>query len=159
MIELGRLCMKIAGRDAGRRCLVIEVIDDNYVMIDGATRRRKCNIAHLEPLAEKVKISKGASHEAVKKELEKLSIKTRETKPKQKTERPKKQKKQKLAKQEKPKKEEKLKKKEKKTEEKAEKKETKAKEAPKKDTKKTAEKKDKKPAKKTGKKEEAKDKK
>ena len=51
MFEIGRLCVKIAGRDAGLKCLVVEVIDDNYVLIDGQTRRRKCNIKHLEPVS------------------------------------------------------------------------------------------------------------
>ena len=50
MFETGRICIKIAGRDAGNICIVIDKIDENYVLIDGNVRRRKCNIAHLEPL-------------------------------------------------------------------------------------------------------------
>ena len=41
MIEVGRLCVKIAGRDAGKKCVITELIDEKLVMIDGETRRRK----------------------------------------------------------------------------------------------------------------------
>lgn len=89
MIEIGRICMKIAGRDAGKMCVIIDVLDDNFVMIDGETRRRKCNFNHLEPINQTIKISKGADHDTVAKELEKLGMSARSTKPKAKTQRPK----------------------------------------------------------------------
>tara|TARA_Y100000310_G_C20288751_1_gene626187 strand:+ start:67 stop:555 length:489 start_codon:yes stop_codon:yes gene_type:complete len=89
MIEIGRLCVKTAGRDAGLKCIIVDILDDKFVLIDGETRRRKCNILHLEPLKDVIKIKKNASHDEVKKEFEKLDLKARETKPKQKTERPK----------------------------------------------------------------------
>lgn len=76
-IEVGRLCMKIASRDAGKECLVIDKIDNNHVMIDGNTRRRKCNIKHLEILPKTAKISKGANHADVMKALETLGISAR----------------------------------------------------------------------------------
>jgi len=90
MIEIGRLCMKTAGRDAGCKCVVVDILDDNYVLIDGETRRRKCNVLHLEPLKEVIDIKKGVSHENVKAEFKKLKLEVRETKPKEKKERPKK---------------------------------------------------------------------
>jgi large subunit ribosomal protein L14e len=88
MIEIGRLCVKIAGRDAGAKCVVVDVLDDKFVLIDGETRRRKCNILHIEPLKDTINIKKNASHEDVKNEFESLGLKTRETKPKQKVEKP-----------------------------------------------------------------------
>jgi large subunit ribosomal protein L14e len=60
MFEIGRICVKLAGRDAGMRCIVIDVLDKHNVLIDGETRRRKCNMLHLEPLDKKVEISKNA---------------------------------------------------------------------------------------------------
>lgn len=87
MIEVGRLCVKIAGRDAGGKCVIVDVLDDKFVTIDGNVRRRKCNVAHLEPLKDKIAIENGASHEVVKKEFEKLKISVWETKPKEKKER------------------------------------------------------------------------
>lgn len=90
MIEVGRICVKIAGRDAGKKAVVTDVLDKNYVMIDGEVRRKKCNIMHLEPLKETVKIKKGASAEEVKKALKEIGIELISTKPKSKTEKPKK---------------------------------------------------------------------
>jgi len=77
-IEVGQLAVKIAGRDAGKKCLIIDIIDDNFVLIDGATRRRKCNIKHLEFLPQKVKIKKGASHKDVISALRKIGINVKE---------------------------------------------------------------------------------
>ena len=93
MIEIGRLCVKLAGRDAGLRCVVVDILDDKFALIDGETRRRKCNILHIEPLKDTIKIKKNASHETIKKEFEKLGLKAWETKPKQKAERPRKKRK------------------------------------------------------------------
>src|SRR3989338_6010345 len=90
MIEVGRLCVKIAGREAGRKCVVVEVIDSNYAVIDGDVKRRKCNISHLEPLDKKIEMKNGALHGDVVDELKKLGIDIKETKKKEKTEKPKK---------------------------------------------------------------------
>ncbi len=90
MIEIGRICLKLAGRDAGRECVIVDVLEGNYVLIDGNVRRRKCNIFHLEPTSKKIELKKGASHEDVKKEFSKLKIAVWETKPKEKKERPRK---------------------------------------------------------------------
>ena len=81
--------MKTSGRDAGSKCVIIEKIDSNFVMIDGETRRRKCNIMHLEPLDKKLDIKKGESHTNVLKAFKKINIEITEKKPKtKKTERP-----------------------------------------------------------------------
>lgn len=87
MIEIGRLCVKTAGRDAGLKCIIVDILDGKFVLIDGETRRRKCNVMHLEPLKEVVKIKKNADHDTVSKVLNALGINVRETKPKPKTER------------------------------------------------------------------------
>jgi large subunit ribosomal protein L14e len=83
MIEVGRLCVKTAGRDAGNKCVIIEVLDEKFVMIDGETRRRKCNVKHLEPLKEMIKLGKNAAHKDVVSEFKKLGIEIKETKPRQ----------------------------------------------------------------------------
>lgn len=87
MIEIGRLCVKTAGRDAGLKCVIVDILDGRFVLIDGETRRRKCNVMHLEPLKEVIKIKKNAGHDAVSKVLKDIGITARETKPKPKTER------------------------------------------------------------------------
>lgn len=95
MYEIGRLCVKIAGRDARLKCVIIDVIDDTFVMIDGQTRRRKCNKVHIEPLDKVLKIKKNASHSEVVSALKKEGIEVVDTKPKKATEKPKKQQKKK----------------------------------------------------------------
>lgn len=74
-IEVGRICVKTSGREAGRKCVIVEVIDKNFVLITGpkdvtGVRRRRCNIKHLEPTPDKIEIKKGASDEEIKKVLE-----------------------------------------------------------------------------------------
>ena len=81
--------MKIAGRDAGKLCVVVEVIDGTHVLVDGETRRRKCNVRHLEPLEQVVKISSGANHEQVVGAFKELKIAIAERKPKSAAPRPK----------------------------------------------------------------------
>jgi len=86
MIEIGRVCVKTAGRDAGKYCVIVEILDNNFVLIDGQTRRRKCNILHIEPTKHTLPVKKGASHEDVKKQFSGMEIEITDTTPKQKTE-------------------------------------------------------------------------
>ena len=74
-MKIGQLCLKIAGRDGGNFCVVVDVVDDTNVLIDGNVRRRKCNIAHLEPIDKQLKVKKNASTSEVQKALEKEGIK------------------------------------------------------------------------------------
>lgn len=94
MIEIGRLCVKTAGRDAMQYCVIVEVIDEKHVLIDGNTRRKKVNKAHLEPLNKKFDIKKGADTKTIHEAFEKADIpvkKSAEPKPKkEKKEQPKK---------------------------------------------------------------------
>ena len=90
MIEIGRLCVKTAGRDSKRKCVIVDITDDNFVLIDGDVRRKKCNIKHLEPLDKVIKIRKGASHDVVAEEFKKLKLSVWKKKSKEKKERPKK---------------------------------------------------------------------
>lgn len=80
MIEIGRLCIKTAGRDSGKECVIVDIVDERFVMIDGLTRRRKCNITHLEPTEKVFNIKDNADHEEVMKALEKEGIKIKERK-------------------------------------------------------------------------------
>jgi large subunit ribosomal protein L14e len=69
-IEVGRICVKIAGREAGEKCVIVEVIDDKFVEVVGTTmKNRKCNIKHLEPVDQTIEI-KSEDVEEIKKELE-----------------------------------------------------------------------------------------
>ena len=88
MIEIGRVCVKLAGRDASKKCVIVDILDSKFVLIDGETRRRRCNILHLEPLTQVVKVKKNASHEEVAKALKEIGVEARETKPKPKSQKP-----------------------------------------------------------------------
>ena len=66
--------MKLAGRDAGKECLIVDIIDENFVLIDGNTRRKRCNFDHLEILPQKADIKKGASHEDIIAALKDLGV-------------------------------------------------------------------------------------
>jgi|SRR3989344_3035663 len=88
MFDVGRLCLKIAGRDAGKRCVVVDVVNGHTVLVDGETRRREVNVLHLEPTPQHVDLKKGASHADVKHAFEQLGLKVLETKPKTKGARP-----------------------------------------------------------------------
>lgn len=71
MMKVGRVCTKLAGRDAGEMCVIVDVVDKTYVTVSGPkVRRRRCNIKHLEPHKRRVDIKKGASDEEVAKALE-----------------------------------------------------------------------------------------
>lgn len=79
MLDIGRICLKTAGREAGRYCVIINKMDDNFVMITGPkqltkVKRRRCNIVHLEPLEEKVKIKPDATDADILKEYAKADI-------------------------------------------------------------------------------------
>lgn len=52
-IQVGRVCIKTKGRDAGAKVVVTKVIDANFVMVRSPMRKktpeRKCAVLHLEP--------------------------------------------------------------------------------------------------------------
>ncbi len=78
-VEVGRICVKIAGREAGRRCVIVDVIDKNFVLVTGpmkvsGVRRRRANINHIESTSSKVKIKKGAGDDEVSEALEKAGL-------------------------------------------------------------------------------------
>jgi len=75
-IEVGRICTKVTGREAAKRCVIVEVIDKNFVLITGpksvtGVKRRRANINHIRPTEERIKIKRGASDEEVAEALAK----------------------------------------------------------------------------------------
>ncbi|MEM2466636.1 MAG: 50S ribosomal protein L14e [Candidatus Bathyarchaeia archaeon] len=78
-IEVGRICVKICGREAGKKCVIVDIIDKSFVLVTGpksvtGVKRRRANINHLEPLAEKIEIKRGASDEEVVEALKKKGL-------------------------------------------------------------------------------------
>jgi len=69
-IEVGRICVKVYGREAGRKCVIVDIIDENFVLVTGpkeltGVKRRRANIKHIEPLNKKIEIPKGADDSTV----------------------------------------------------------------------------------------------
>ncbi len=63
------------GRDAGHYCVIVDIIDKNYLLIDGLNvRRRRVNYKHIEPIADVLEIKKGASHEQVEAAIKKAKL-------------------------------------------------------------------------------------
>ena len=81
MFDIGRICIKIAGRDSGKSCVIVEKLKGSYVLIDGQTRRRKCNTSHLEPTSRTLDISSKADHATIVSAFKKIDVLIVDTKP------------------------------------------------------------------------------
>ena len=69
-IEVGRICVKQVGREHGKKCVVIDVMDKSFVLVTGpkkvtGVKRRRVNINHVMPLQDKIEVKRGASDEEV----------------------------------------------------------------------------------------------
>lgn len=69
-IEVGRICVKTFGREAGKKCVIVDVIDKNFVLITGPksvnkVKRRKANVNHVEPTQERIEIKRDATDEEI----------------------------------------------------------------------------------------------
>ena len=78
-IEVGRICIKLRGREAGKKCVIVDIIDDRFVLITGpkqltGVKRRRVNIDHIEPTDKKIDIEKGVSDEEVLKAIESAGL-------------------------------------------------------------------------------------
>jgi large subunit ribosomal protein L14e len=76
VIEVGRICVKLVGRETGKKCVIVDVVDKNFVLVTGpksvtGVRRRRTNVDHLEPTQETVELKKGAADDEVEKALTK----------------------------------------------------------------------------------------
>ncbi|ABW01007.1 50S ribosomal protein L14e [Caldivirga maquilingensis] len=75
VFDVGRVCVKLAGKEAGKMCVVVDIVDERFVIVTGpknltGVKRRRTNVKHLEPTEYRVEISKGASDEEVTKAIE-----------------------------------------------------------------------------------------
>ncbi len=76
--EIGRVCVKTSGREAGNYCVVVDVVDKNYALIEGPNiRRRRANFKHLEPTADKVDIKKGAADKDLTAAIKKAGLESK----------------------------------------------------------------------------------
>lgn len=73
-IEVGRVCVKTRGREAGKKCVIVDVIDKSFVLVTGpkevtGVKRRRANVEHVEPAGEKIAIKRGCTDKKVVKAL------------------------------------------------------------------------------------------
>ncbi len=69
-VEVGRICVKIAGRESGKKCVVVDVMDKSFVMITGpkpvtGVKRKRVNLSHIMPLDDRIELRRGATEEEV----------------------------------------------------------------------------------------------
>lgn len=74
-IEVGRICIKQAGRENGKKCIVIDVMDKSFILVTGpkkitGIKRRRVNINHVTPTQEKIEIKRGATDDEITQILE-----------------------------------------------------------------------------------------
>ena len=74
-IEVGRICAKTAGREAGKKCVILDVLDKSFVLITGpkkvtGVKRKRANVNHLRIFDDKLEINKGASDDEVTQTIE-----------------------------------------------------------------------------------------
>ncbi len=74
-IEIGRICTKIKGRESGKKCVIVDIIDKSFVLITGpetltGVKRRRVNVQHIRSTENSVTIKRGSSDEDVIKALE-----------------------------------------------------------------------------------------
>jgi len=67
--------MKTAGREIGKKCVIVDVMEKSFVLITGpkkvtGVQRKRVNISHIAPTQDKLEIKRGASDEEVTRSLE-----------------------------------------------------------------------------------------
>ncbi len=63
-MDIGRVCLKVKGREQGEKCVVLDVIDRNFVIVVGPNvKRRRVNMNHIIPLDEAVELQRNATDE------------------------------------------------------------------------------------------------
>jgi len=78
-VDVGRICVKLTGREAGKKCVIVDVIDRNFVLVTGpkqanGVKRRRVNVNHIEPTERKINIKRGESDEQVMKTLDEETL-------------------------------------------------------------------------------------
>jgi large subunit ribosomal protein L14e len=81
-LDIGRVCIKISGREAGKYCVVLKVGKDKesaFAWITGpkllsGVKRRRANIGHLEPTPYKLDVKEDATDEEVISAFEKSAL-------------------------------------------------------------------------------------
>ena len=81
-LDVGTVCMKIAGREGGGVCCVVKPVNKTFVIITGpklvtGIKRRRCNIEHLEPVGIKMDIKEDSTDEEIIEAYKKSNVITK----------------------------------------------------------------------------------
>ena len=74
-IDIGRICIKLTGREAGKKCIIVDIVDRNFILITGpkqlnGVKRRRVNVSHIEPTERKLNIQRSETDEELMKALD-----------------------------------------------------------------------------------------
>ena len=69
-IQIGRVCVKTQGREKGRKCIIADIIDKNFLLVTGppkisGVKRRRVNVKHIKPLEYVIDINREMSDEEI----------------------------------------------------------------------------------------------
>jgi len=69
-VEVGRICVKTAGRENGKKCVIVDVMDKSFAMVTGpkvvtGVKRKRVNLSHIMLLQDRIEVARGASDEEV----------------------------------------------------------------------------------------------
>jgi large subunit ribosomal protein L14e len=69
-IQIGRVCIKTRGREKRRKCIIVDIIDKNFLLITGppnisGIKRRRVNVNHIQPLQHAIDIKRGMSDDEI----------------------------------------------------------------------------------------------
>ncbi|MEA3229441.1 MAG: 50S ribosomal protein L14e [archaeon] len=78
-LTVGRVCVKVAGKNSAKYCVIIDVIDDSFVEVTGpksltGVKKGRCNILHIEPTKDMIKIDAKADDADVLKAVDKENL-------------------------------------------------------------------------------------
>lgn len=67
--------MKTAGREAGKKCVIVDVMDKSFVLVTGpkkitGVKRKRVNLNHVMALEDKLDLKRGATDEEITSALE-----------------------------------------------------------------------------------------
>ncbi len=79
VLDIGRVVVKTLGREAGRKAVIVDIIDGNFVLITGpksvtGVKRRRVNVGHIEPTEHRLDVSRGASDEEVEEAIRRAGL-------------------------------------------------------------------------------------
>lgn len=69
-LQVGRVCVKTRGREKGHKCIIVDLIDKNYLLITGpakvsGVKRRRVNVKHVQPLEHTIDVMRGMSDDEI----------------------------------------------------------------------------------------------